>query len=220
MERTCQGIVELGHSRLYAQIDCLVTDVDDKPTKNVGVDLVPLSDGGSACNSRAYLVGDLEDLGSLGGFGLLQGGFQTCQDVLGKRGSGGNGEGNFTLVLGKELVESLNHALGLAQTTILRQHSQEVLGDVRICVLLRASALEFGKDSGEALGAVCEGESGVVDEARGRRVLLENAGEAGQLGVDLCEGLGRFCESGAVYCLGVLCGDGGGGAAAQARGRR
>ncbi len=120
LERTCQGIVELGYSRLHAQIDCLVTDVDDEPTKNVGIDLVPLSDGISVYNSRLYLVGDLEDLGGLGGLRLLQGGLQTCQDVLGERGGGGDGEGDFALVLGKELVESLNHALGLAQTTILR----------------------------------------------------------------------------------------------------
>jgi hypothetical protein len=98
----------------------------------------------------------------LSGLRLLQDSLETGESNCRKRDSGRNDDLQFSLMLGDQLVESLNNALGLSQPSILRQESEKVFCDFRDRLLLGTFGLCV--ESCETRGTILGGESGVRDE--------------------------------------------------------
>lgn len=218
-ELTRQHVVQLRDAGEGTEIHGLVTKVHNQTTENTGVNLMKQIRGqcsllSMCCRYEADLVGNFEDLGLLCGLGGLEGGFEAGQGSLVEGSGGGDGNGDFALVLSIELVEALNNALGLAQPAVLCKEREEVLGD------LRGGLVDLGKESLEALLLLDLGEGGVRDEGGDLWLGLDDVGDAGELGRDLVEGGGGLAGGSTEDGLGVLCGDGGGRAAAESRGHR
>jgi len=166
------------------------------------------------------LVGDFENLGLLCGLGLLEGALEAGEDVFGEGSSGSDGDVEFALVLGKELIETFNNTLGFVQSAVFREESEEVLGDLGRGILLCARALELGEESLETLLALLMREGGVVDEATDVWLGLDSVGDAGKLRVDFGESCWRLGKGSAEDSLGVFGGDGGRRTAVEPSGQR
>jgi len=192
--------VELVDPGSDAEVDRLVTEVDDDTTEDGGVDL----------------VNNLQALGILSSLRLLEGSFQTRLGIAWKRARGSDRNGEFALVLGDELVEALNDTDGLVQTAVLRQHREEVFGQVRKWALL--GGLRLLEERLEASRAVAGGKSRVVYESVDFGDALDRGLEGVKLALNLVEVGGRLGECSGEDSVRILEGDAARGAAPQAGG--
>jgi hypothetical protein len=73
--------------------------------------------------------------------------------------------------------------------SILRQHREQVLGDIGEWLLLWTRTLDFGENGLQSFITFLEGQRGVMDNSRNVWVPFDGGGNRGELGVDFDEGL-------------------------------
>lgn len=154
-----------------------------------------------------YLICQLERLCLLRGLRVLQYGLQPGQSVSAKGNSRGDGDVEFALALGHQLIEPFYDPRRLRQSAILRKQAKKVLRDVRQGLLLRTTTRTFGSTrvkGGETRVSVSEGKGGIRDEGFQFWGFLDGLGDGVELGVDLRQDLWRFGERGRIGGVGVF----------------
>lgn len=135
---------------------------------------------------------------------LLQYGLQPGQNVSAEGNSRGDGDVEFALALGHQLMEPFNNPRRLRQSAILRKEAKKVLRDVRQSLLLRTRTFGTRVKGGETRVSVSEGKGGIRDEGFEFWGFLDGLGDGVELGVDLRQHLWRFGERGRIGSIGVF----------------
>jgi hypothetical protein len=82
LQRIGQKLVQLGHLRGNGKVDSPVTNFDNKPSNNIGVDLSRLENNRRyGCLLNMYLVNDLQLLALSDILGLGDGGLKTTEEL-------------------------------------------------------------------------------------------------------------------------------------------
>lgn len=146
------------------------------------------------------LVRDFESFCLLSNLGGLEGSLKTSKHVLGEWGGRSNDDVEFALVLADELAETVDDCLGLTQSAVFGKNSKEIFRDVGDGALL-SRLLQERLDT---RSAVLSRKSGVGDEGRKVRCVLDECRDGRKLSLDLAERLRRRGECRVVERLRIF----------------